>query len=127
MGRHPLTFTAEKPMPAAQTAPSLANVVPFNKRGGRLLAKCEPITSTRPSKTVMPPASAATEGSTSRYGPKGVIIDFAHANPGGHAAKGHKYRSNENETGLTVTDYAAIAYVVITIAFYPVLAWLFSS
>ena len=127
MGRHPLAFTVEKPSPAVQAAPSLANVVPFNKRG-RLLAKLEPITSTRSSKTVMPPPSAATEGSTSGwYGPKGVIIDFAHADRGGHAAKGHEYRSNEDETRLTATDYAAIAYVVMTVAFYPALAWLFSS
>jgi hypothetical protein len=124
MGGHPLTFTVEKPIPA-QAAPRLANVVPFNKRG-RLLAKAEPITSTRSSKTVMPPPSAATEGTTSGwYGPKGVIIDFPHAHRGGHAAKGHNYRSDENETGLTLTDYAAIAYIVMTVAFYPALAWLF--
>jgi hypothetical protein len=73
----------------------------------------------------MLPSSAATEGSTSGwYGPKGVIIDFAHVDRGGYAAKGHKYRSNEDETGCTVTDYAAIAYVVMTVAFYPALAWL---
>jgi hypothetical protein len=124
MGRHPLNITIEKRVPAAQAAPSLANVVPFNKRG-RLVAKFEPITSTRSSKTVMLPPSAATEGSTSGwYGPKGVIIDFAHVDRGGHAAKEHKYRSNEDETGCTVTDYAAIAYVVMTVAFYPALAWL---
>jgi hypothetical protein len=127
MGRRPLTFTVEKPIPAAQAAPSLANIVPFNKRG-RLLAKFEPINSTRSSKTVMPPPSTATEGSTSIWcGPKGVIIDFAHADRAGHAANGHEYRSNENETGLTLADYAAIAYVVLTVAFYPALAWLFSS
>jgi hypothetical protein len=127
MGVHPLTFTVEKPIPAAQAAPGLANVVPFNK-SGRLLAKFEPITSARSSKTGMPPPPAATEGTTSGwYGSKGVIIDFAHADRSGHAAKEHKYRSNENETALTVADYAAIAYVVMTVAFYPALAWLLSS
>jgi hypothetical protein len=127
MGRPPLTFTVEKPTRAAQAAPSLANVVRFNNRG-RLLAKLEPITSTCSSKRVMPLPSAATEGSTCGcYGPKGVIIDFAHAVRRGHAAKGHKYRSNENETGLTTTDYAAIFYVLMAVAFYPALAWLFSS
>jgi hypothetical protein len=126
MGGHPLTFTVEKPIPA-QAAPSLANVVPFNKRG-RLLAKVEPLTSASASKTVMPPPSAATEGSTiGWYGPKGVIIDLAQAYRGGHAARGRRYRSDENETRLTVTDCAAIAYLVMTVAFYPALAWLFSS
>jgi hypothetical protein len=127
MGGHPLAFTAEKPIAAAQAAPSLANVVPFNKRG-RLLAKLEPIASARSSKSVMPPKSAATEGGTGGWHePKCVIIDFAHADLGGHATKGHKYRSNENETSLTVTDYAAIAYVLMAVAFYPGLAWLFLS
>jgi hypothetical protein len=123
---HPLTFTVEKPIPA-QAARRLATVVPFNMRG-RLPAKVEPITSARSSKTVMPPPSAATEGSRSGWcGPKGVVVDFAHAHRGRHGAKGPKYRSNKNETGLTLTDYAAIAYVVMAVAFYPALAWLFSS
>jgi hypothetical protein len=123
---HPLTFAVEKPIPA-QAAPRLATVVPFNKRD-RLPANVEPVTSTRSSKTVMPPTSAATEGSRSGWcGPKGVVIDFAHAYRGRHAAKWPKYRSSENETGLTLTDYAAIAYVVMTVAFYPALAWLSSS
>jgi hypothetical protein len=126
MGRHPRTCTVEKPIPAAQAALRSANVIPFNKRG-RLLAKLEPIAASRSSKTMMPPPSAATAGRTSgRCRPKGVVIDFAHADPGGHAAKGHEYRSNENETGLTATDCAAIAYVVMAVAFYPALAWLYS-
>jgi hypothetical protein len=77
---------------------------------------------------VMPPSSAATKENTSgSYRPKCVIIGFAHADRGDHAADGHKYRSNEIETGLTVTDYAAIAYIVMSVAFYPALAYLFSS
>jgi hypothetical protein len=32
MGRHPLNITVEKRVSAAQAAPSLANVVPFNAR-----------------------------------------------------------------------------------------------
>jgi hypothetical protein len=115
MGRQPRTFTVEMPIPAAQAAPSLANVVPFNRRG-RPFAKFEPIPSTR--------SSRSTSGWN---GPKGVIIDFAHADPGTHAAKGHSCRSNENEAGLTAADYAAIAYIVMSVAFYPALAWLFSS
>jgi hypothetical protein len=122
----PLTFTVGKPIPATQAAPSSANVVPFNNRG-RLRAKFEPITSGRSSKAVMP-SSAATEGGTSgSCRPKGIIIEFAHADRGGHAAKGHKYRSNEDETGLTVADYAAIAYAVMSTAFYPALAYLLLS
>jgi hypothetical protein len=77
---------------------------------------------------VMPPSSAAAEGCTSdSCGPKGVIIDFAHADRGGHTTKGHKYRSNESKTALTLVDYAAIAYVVMSAAFYPALAFLFLS
>jgi hypothetical protein len=126
MGRHSLTPTVGMPIPAAQSAPSLANVVPFTKRS-RLLPKVQPIPSTRSSKAVMPP-SAPTEGSTSGWRrPRGAIIDFAHAYRGGHAAKGHEYLSDENETSLTATDCAVMAYVVVTVAFYPVLAWLFSS
>jgi len=127
MGGRPLTVRIEKPIPAAQAAPRCANVVPFNKRG-RLRAKSEPITSSRSPKAVMPPLSAATEGRASgSYGPKGVIIDFAHADRSGHAAQGHKHWSNESETGLTAADYAAIVYVVLSAAFYPALAFLFSS
>jgi hypothetical protein len=127
MGRHPLTFKVEKSIPTAQAAPGSANVVPFKKRG-RLLAKFDSLTPTRSSKTVMPPPSAATEGSTSGWhGPKGVVIYFARTDRGGHAAKGHKYRLDENETDLTATDYAAIAYIVMTVAFYPALAWLLLS
>jgi hypothetical protein len=108
MGARPLTFTVEKPISAARAAPSSANVVSFNKRG-RPRAKFEPITSTRSSKVATPPSSAVTEGSTSgSYGPKGVIIDFAHADRGGHATKGHNFRSNESETELTLADYAAV-------------------
>jgi hypothetical protein len=122
----PLTFTVGKPIPATQAVPSSANVVPFNNRG-QLRAKAEPITSTHSSKAVMP-SSAATEGGTSgSCRPKGVTIEFAHAARGSHAAKGRKYRSNENETGLTVADYAAIVYVVMSAAFYPALAYLFLS
>jgi hypothetical protein len=127
MGSRPLTFTVGKPIPAAQAAPSSANVVSFNKRG-RPRAKFEPITPTRSSKVVMPKSSAAAEGSASgSYGPKGVVIDFAHANRGAHAAKGHNFCTNENETDLTVADCAAMAYVVISVAFYPALAFLFLS
>ena len=132
MGARPFTFTVEKPIPAAQAAPSSANVVSFNKRG-RPRAKFEPITSTRSPKVVMPPSSAASEGCASdscgsdSCGPKGVIIDFAHADRGGHTTKGHKYRSNESKTALTLVDYAAITYVVMSAAFYPALAFLFLS
>jgi hypothetical protein len=120
-GRRLLTFTVEKPIPA-QAVPSSANVVPFNKYGRRL-AKFEPIASARSSKTLMPPPSGATEGGRSGWcGQKGAVIDFAHAHRGRHAAKGPEYRSNQNETGLTLTDCAAIAYVVMTVAFYPALA-----
>jgi hypothetical protein len=126
MGVRPFAFTVEKSMPATQAVPNSPTVVPFNKHV-RLLAKFESITSTGSSRAV-PPPSAGTEGSPSGwYGPKCVIIDFAHADRGLHAAKGHDYRSSENETPLTVTDYAAIAYVVMAVGFYPALAWLFSS
>ena len=123
----PLTLTVEKPIPAARAAPSSANVVSFNKRS-RPRAKFEPIAPTRPSKVRIPPSSAAAAGRTSdSCGPKGVIIDFAHADRGGHATKGHNSRPNESETGLTLVDYAAIAYVVMSAAFYPALAFLFLS
>jgi hypothetical protein len=124
MGSRPLTFTVGKPIPAVQqAAPSAANIVQFNKRG-RPRATFEPTTFTRSSKVTMPRSSAASEGRTnSSYGPKGVIVDFAHSD--GHTTKGHKYRSNESETSLTFADYAAMAYVVMSVAFYPALAFLF--
>jgi len=126
MGSRPLAFTVGKPIPAVQAAPSSANVVSFN-RHGRPRAKFEPITRTRSSKSVRPTSSAAAKGGTSgSYEPNGVIIDLAHANRGGHAAKGHRFRTNENETDLTVADYATIAYVVMSVAFYPALAFLLS-
>jgi hypothetical protein len=104
MGKWSLTFAVEKPTPAAQAAPSSAKVVPFNKRG-RLLANFEPTTSPRTSEKMMPPPSAAIDGSTSgSYGPRVVIIDFAHADRDGHAAKRHEYWSSENETDLTAAD-----------------------
>jgi hypothetical protein len=125
-GRHPFAVAVEKPSPA-QAAASSANVVPFYKRGRRL-AKLEPIMSARSSRTVMPPPSTATgEGRSGWCRPKGGVIDFAHAYQDRHAVKGPKHRSNENETGLAPTDYAAIAYVIIAVAFYPALTWLFSS
>src|SRR5271169_1359014 len=115
MGSRPLTFTVGKPIPAAPAAPSSANVVSFNKRG-RPRAKFGPTTSIRSSKVVMPPSSATVEGSPcGSYEPKGVIIDFAHANRSGHVAKEHRFRTNENETDLTVADYAAMAYVVMSV------------
>jgi hypothetical protein len=127
VGEYPFNFTVEKPIRAAQAAPSLVKVVPFNRRG-RLLARFEPATSTRSPKTVILPPSVATEGSTSGwYGPKGIIIYFAHTDRGRQAAKGHKCQSNADETGLTITDYVAIAYVVMSVAFFPALAWLLSS
>ena len=121
----PLTFTVERPIPAARAAPSSANVVSFNKRS-RPRAKLEPIASTRSSKPWIP-ASAAEGRTSGSYEPKGVIIDFAHADRGGHATKGHNSRPNESETGLTLADYSAIAYVVMSAAFYPALAFLFLS
>jgi hypothetical protein len=127
VARHPFNFMVENPIPVAQAAPSLANVVPFNKRG-RLVAKLEPVTSTRSSRTVMPPPSAGTEGSTSGWcGPKGVIIDFAHVDRDDHAARGHSGRSHVGETGFTATDFVAIVYVAMSVAFFPALAWLLSS
>jgi hypothetical protein len=127
MRRHPLICALEQSIPAVQAASSLANVVPFSKRG-RPLAKFEPITSTRSSKTEIPLPSTATEGSTGGwYGPKGVILDFPHADRRGRVTKEHKYRPNESERGLAVTDYAAIAYVVMAVTFYPALAWIYSS
>jgi hypothetical protein len=112
----PLTFTVEKPSPAARAAPSSANVVSFNKRS-RPRAKFEPIA----------PTAAAGGRTSGSCGPKGVIIDFAHAVRGGHATKRHDSRPNESETALTLADYAAIAYVVMSAAFYPALAFLFLS
>jgi hypothetical protein len=82
--------------------------------------------STRSSGAVIPPSSAAAEGSTSRsYRPKRVIIDFPHTGRGGHTTKWHKYQSIGRETDLTLADYAAMAYVVMAVAFYPALAFLF--
>ena len=126
MGRRPLGSTVKKPIPAAQAAPSSANVVPFNNRGRRL-AKFEPIASGCSSKVMPPPSATAEEGTSGPCGPRGVIIDFPHADRDCHAAKGHKDWSNENEIGLTAADYAAIAYIVMSVAFYPALAFLFSS
>jgi hypothetical protein len=115
MSSRPLTFAAGRPIPAAQAAPSSANVVSFNKHG-RPRAKFGPKL----------PSSIAVQGSTcGSYEPKSVIINFAHANRSDHAAKGHRFRANENETDLTVADYAAMAYVVMSVAFYPALAFLF--
>jgi hypothetical protein len=125
MGSRPLTFTVGTPIPAARAVPSPTNVVPFNERG-RPRAKFKLITSTRPSKAAIPSSSAAAGGSTSgSYSPKGVIIDFPHTDRGGHATKWHKYQSIENETGLTLADFAAMAYVVMSVTFYPALAFLF--
>jgi hypothetical protein len=125
MGSRPLTFAVGRPIPAARAAPSLTNVVPFNERG-RPRAKFKPVTSTRSPKAAIPPSSAAVEGSTrGSNGPKGVIIDFAHTDRGGHTTKSHKYQSIESEAGLTLADYAAMAYVVMSAAFYPALAFLF--
>jgi hypothetical protein len=128
----PLSFTAEKAIPVAQPAPNLANVVPFNRRFNRrvrLPAKFEPVTSTneeRSPKTVTPLLSGATEGSA-WPGPDGVIIDFPHGNRHGHAPQEHDYLSGEDRVGLTAMDGAVIAYVVLSTAFYPAVAWLFSS
>ena len=122
----PLTFTVEKPIPATQTVPRSAKIVPFDNRG-RLRHKFEPITSTHSSKLVMPSAAATEGGASGSCRPKGVIIEFARADQGGQAAKGHEYRSAESETGLTLADYAAIVYVVMSAAFYPALIYLLSS
>jgi hypothetical protein len=125
MGSRPLTFTVGRPIPTEQAAPSTANVVQFKKRG-RPRAKFESVTSTRSSKAVMPPSSTTAEGGTSgSYESKRVIIDFAHTGRDGHTTKGRKGRSNESETGLTLADYAAMTYVVMSAAFYPALAFLF--
>jgi hypothetical protein len=132
MERPPLSFTAEKATPAAQVAPKLANVVRFDRRfykRVRLSTKFEPVTSTnekRSPKKVTPLLLGETEGSA-WPGPEGVIIDFPPGNRHGHAAQGHDYLSGENRVGLTAMDGAVIAYVALSTAFYPALAWLFSS
>lgn len=125
MGRHPLTFTAEKAIPAAQAAPSLATVLPF-KRRARLLTKFEPVTSTSEGRLPKTPRLARTEGS-GWSAPMGVVIDFARANQDGRAAQKHEYLSNETRHGLTAMDCAVIAYVVLSAAFYPALVWLLTS
>jgi hypothetical protein len=127
MGSRPLTFTAGRPISAAQAVRSAPNVVPFNRRG-RPRAKFEPITSACSSKVAMPPSlTVDEEGISGWYGPKSVIVDFAHSHRGGHTTSGDEYWSNESETGLSLADCAAIAYVVMSTAFYPALALLFSS
>jgi hypothetical protein len=128
MGIHSLTFEAEKAVPAAQVAPNFANVLPFNNRV-RLLAKYQPVTSSseaRSPKKVTRPLLAGTEGS-GWSGPKGVIIDFAHANQDWRATQEREYLSSEKRAGLTAMDCAAIAYVALSAAFYPAMAWLLSS
>jgi hypothetical protein len=132
MERPPLSFTAEKATPVAQVAPNLANVVRFDRRfyeRVRLPTKFEPVTSTnvkRSPKKVTPLLSGETEGSA-WPGPESVIIDFPSGNRHGHAAQEHDHLSGENRVGLTAMDGAVIAYVALSTAFYPALAWLFSS
>jgi hypothetical protein len=130
MGGPPLSFTAEKAIRVAQLAPNLANVVPFNRRfSTRLPAKFEPVTSTneeRSPKKATRLLSGATEGSA-WPGLEGVIIDFPHGNRHGHAAQEHDHLSGENRDGHPAMDGAVIAYAALSTAFYPALAWLFSS
>jgi hypothetical protein len=132
MGSHPFSFTAEKAIPLAQVAPSLANVVAFNRgssRRIRLPAKFEPLTRTneaRSPKKVTPLLSEATEG-TARPGPEGIVIDFPGGNRHRHAAQAHDHLSDEDGVALTAMDGAVIAYVALSTAFYPALAWLLFS
>jgi hypothetical protein len=130
MGGPPLSFTAEKAISVAQAVPNLANVVPFNRRFNRrvrLPAKFAPVASTNeersPKKVTL---SGATEGSAWPRR-EGVIIDFPHGNRHRHAAQEHDYLSGENRVRFTAMDGAVIAYAALSAAFYPALAWLFSS
>jgi hypothetical protein len=127
MRRPPLTFTPQDAPPAAQVAANLASVLPFN-RSVRLRAKL-PATRTsggRSRKTVTPPLSGGTEGN-GWSGPKAVIIDFPLGSRDGHAVREHDHLSSENTADLTAMDGAVMAYVALSTAFYPALAWLFFS
>jgi hypothetical protein len=127
MRRPPLTFTAQMATPVAQVAPSLANVLPFNRRV-RLRAKL-PVTRTsgeRSRKTVTPPLLGGTEGN-GWSGPKAVIIDFPRGSQDGHAVREHDHLASENGADFTAMDGAVMVYVALSTAFYPAMAWLFFS
>ena len=129
MRRPPLTFTAQKATPVATPSPSLANVLPLNRRV-RLHTKV-PVARTngeRARKTVTPPLLGGTEGEGNGWsGPKAVIIDFPHGSQVGHAVREHDHLSREDRADFTAMDGAVMAYVALSTAFYPALAWLFSS
>jgi hypothetical protein len=56
-----------------------------------------------------------------------VIIELERVRKRGHAARAHEAVSNENETNLTLIDWAVIGYAITSVAFYPAMVWFLVS
>ncbi len=75
-------------------------------------------------KAAIRPMPAATGESAIDWStPSAVIIDFAQARRISHAARVGGKSPNENQNGLTLTDWAVFGYMLLTTAFYPALVW----
>jgi hypothetical protein len=56
-----------------------------------------------------------------------VIIELERVRKRGHAVRAHEAVSNENETNLTLIDWALIGYAIASAAFYPAMVWFLVS
>ena len=112
---------------AVRAGSGSAILLPFSNRGRRR-AEIRPTpfnSEWSGAKAAIRPVPAVTEEiSTERLRPSGVIIDFAKACGISHAPLFRNESSNESQGSLTIMDSVAIIFIIMTMAFYPALAWL---
>ncbi len=118
----PLTLTAERSIPGLPAARSSASIVPLSR--GLRPAKPRPVNIGSEQRS----AAAAIEAGTRGWpDPGGVIIDLACAARDRHSTQQNEDSSIEKRAGLRPADLAVMAYVLVSVAFYPAMMWLFAS
>ena len=119
MSMHRPTLTVEKAADTAQVDSNSAKVVPLGKRDRRVAKfKFNTFSNRERSTYALRPRSLKASRGPDGGRLQGRIIDFARQRQSAHIGE-----KSSSETSLTLVDWLAVAFLVASVAFYPVLVW----
>jgi hypothetical protein len=103
-----------------------------NERGRTMFTKAKIALATCPARgfdaaAVPKLPTVGQKRDSDRLASRCVIIELERVRKRGHAARAHEAVSNENETNLTLIDWAVVGYAIASLTFYPAMVWFLIS